>query len=103
MLVFVAITIFAVIILIGSFVFGHDHDISHDVGHEDCKYFEEVKNRFTFFASKLLSLNDHQKKVLSQIPKAIVGILAGKVSIETYFAKFNNPEKTQIVFEKVEL
>jgi len=79
------------------------HDVKRIVliGHEDCKYYESVRDRIRNFMGSQLSLSAQHKITLGLLPKVIASFVAPKVSVEIYFAKFVDETHSEITFEKV--
>jgi hypothetical protein len=72
------------------------------IGHEDCKYFDSVKNRVLGFVGvDLKDMAEHHKASLAVLPKMLAGLLVPGISVEIYYAKFRDPAQTEILFESI--
>jgi hypothetical protein len=72
------------------------------IGHEDCKYYDSVKNRILGFVGvDLKTMAEHHKAGLAMLPKMLATILAPQKSIEIYYAKFKDPDQNEIIFEPI--
>jgi hypothetical protein len=71
------------------------------IGHEDCKYFDSVKNRILgFMGVGVTDMIEHHKTSLSLLPETVARVIPG-VKIESYYAKFCDPAHSQIIFDPV--
>lgn len=67
------------------------------INHEDCAYYKTLKDRVLGFIASHLT---HSKDDLSIVEKILRRLLQ-KTNIELYYARFQNPERIKIVFEKI--
>ncbi|MGV8151889.1 MAG: hypothetical protein ACP5OG_02315 [Candidatus Nanoarchaeia archaeon] len=71
------------------------------IGHEDCKYYNSVKDRIKNFINSKLTLSEQHKTTLNLLPKLIADFITSKVKLEIYFAKFTDETQSGVVFEKL--
>lgn len=74
------------------------------IGHEDCKYFESIKNRLLGFVGAAgADIIEHHKAGLAMLPKILVNILSPGKKVEIYYAKFKDPNHTEVIFEPIQV
>jgi hypothetical protein len=73
------------------------------INHENCHYYESLKTKTLAFLGARLALSpEHAREDLDLVSRAFKGLLSHLgYTIELYYARFADPERTKIVFEKV--
>jgi hypothetical protein len=71
------------------------------INHEDCKKYHDLCERLGPLALLGGSLPDRQRSDLHKVTQIVSGIVSERLEIERYYAKFANPERTQVTFERV--
>ena len=70
------------------------------INHEDCKKYHDLCERLPFsFLSG--SIPDRQRSDLHKVTQVVSRIIPEQVEVQRYYAKFANPEHTQVTFEAV--
>jgi hypothetical protein len=72
------------------------------INHEDCQYYETLRDKLPhLFSAHLGGASDKQRRDLGTVATALLGLLSSKLGMELYYARFQDPEHTRIVFERV--
>jgi hypothetical protein len=73
------------------------------INHEGCRYYDSLKVKTVAFLGSRLALHpDHARDDLGLVVKVFQHLLSHLgYGIELYYARFAEPERTRIVFEKV--
>ncbi len=73
------------------------------INHEGCRYYESLKSKtLAFIGSKFRPSPEHAREDLSLVARAFQSLLAHLgYTLEFYYARFANPERTQIQIEKL--
>ncbi len=73
------------------------------INHEGCRYYESLKTKTLAFAgSKFRPSPEHAREDLSLVARAFQALLSHLgYRLEFYYARFANPERTQIEIEPV--
>jgi hypothetical protein len=71
------------------------------INHEDCKKYHDLCERLG--PSSLINgnISDRQRNDLHKVTKVVSSIVSERLGVERYYAKFANPEHTQVTFEGV--
>jgi|HubBroStandDraft_5_1064220.scaffolds.fasta_scaffold204569_2 hypothetical protein len=71
------------------------------INHEDCKKYHDLCERLG--PSSLLNGNipDRQRNDLHKVSQVVLRIIPEQIEVQRYYAKFANPEHTQVTFEQV--
>jgi hypothetical protein len=71
------------------------------INHEDCRKYQALqKSLGSIFLRISEAMTDLQRQDLAEMLQTILGLTSRNVGVSRYYAKFSNPEKTQIIFEK---
>jgi hypothetical protein len=70
------------------------------VNHEDCRKYAEVSRVMPLIMRGVQNLMERQKIDLQNVGAIIQKFLSRPLTIERYYARFANSERTQITFEK---
>jgi hypothetical protein len=72
------------------------------INHEDCKYYNTLKERVLGFIGAHASLLDHARADMPVVAEVFKRLLAHlHLPIEMHYASFADPEHTKIVFDQV--
>ena len=72
------------------------------INHEDCKYYNSLKERVLGFAGAQSVAGDHAREDIPVIAEVFRRLLAHlKLPVELHYASFADPEHTKIVFDQV--
>ncbi len=73
------------------------------INHEGCRYYESLKSKtLAFLGSKFRPSPEHAREDLSLVGQAFRALLSHLgYHLEFYYARFANPERTQIAIEPV--
>jgi len=70
------------------------------INHEDCAKYQALQAKIGPFFRRAENMAHRQADDLAIIEKVLRAFLPRPMSFERYYAKFANPEHTQMVFEK---
>jgi hypothetical protein len=72
------------------------------INHEDCKYYDSLKERVLDFAGAHSVLADHAREDMPVVAEIFRRLLAHlKLPVELHYASFADPGHTKIVFDQV--
>jgi hypothetical protein len=71
------------------------------INHEDCKKYHDLCERLGPLSLINGNIPDRQKSDLHKVTQVVSRILSEPIEIQRYYAKFTNPEHTQVTFEAV--
>ncbi|MBI5388105.1 MAG: hypothetical protein HZA90_25855 [Verrucomicrobia bacterium] len=73
------------------------------INHEGCRYYDSIKTKvLSFVGSFLKPAPDHAREDLSLVTRVFQHFLSHLgYTVELYYARFANAERTKVVFEKV--
>ncbi len=72
------------------------------INHEDCHYYDSIKQKvYGFLGQRWHGIAQHSREDLSLVGKAFTHVLFHLgMSVELYYARFTDPERTHMTFEK---
>jgi hypothetical protein len=72
------------------------------INHEDCKYYEELRGKLPhLFSDYLGGTADKQRHDLGAVARTLLDVLSSKAGIERYYARFADPDRTRVTFDRV--
>ena len=73
------------------------------INHEGCRYYDSIKTKvLSFIGSPLKLAPDHAREDLSLATRVFQHFLAHLgYTVELYYARYADPERTKVVFDKV--
>jgi hypothetical protein len=72
------------------------------INHEDCKYYESLKDRVLNFLGARRTLAEQSREDMGALARIFTSLLSHLgVTVELYYAKFADSEHTKIVFDRL--
>jgi hypothetical protein len=72
------------------------------INHEDCKYYESMKNYLgNSFLNRVANLIERQKVDLKSVAKNLLSFFGSRIQGELYYAHFADEKKQSVTFEKI--
>jgi len=71
------------------------------ISHEDCGKYRALQQALPHLLSLVPTMTDRQRADLQKASDAILALAPRQLTIERYYARFANPEHTQVRFEKL--
>lgn len=71
------------------------------INHEDCKKYQDLCQTLGPMFSVMGSISERQRADLLKVTQVVSKIIGENLEIKRYYAKFANPEHTQVTFEAI--
>ena len=70
------------------------------INHEDCRKYKALQEQLPRMTAFVRNLAERQHLDLVKVAELVLGLVSRHVTVERYYARFANAERTQITFDK---
>ena len=73
------------------------------INHEDCRHYDAMKDLLGgLFLRHAPTMTERQQRDLLGVARTLMGLFRPNLNLEMYYARFADPDRRQIVFERIQ-